>query len=79
MKSRVVDRYETGAALLVALWTVAFVLRSNLAQAERLSDVGNEALLSLLIVVPIMLVGWGVLAIADRRYGFGLFRSSRRR
>jgi hypothetical protein len=44
-----------------------------------LSDVGNEAFLSLLIVVPIMLVGWGGLTIADRVYGFGLFRSSRRR
>jgi hypothetical protein len=79
MKSRVVDRYETGVALLVAMWTAAFVLRSNLAQSGRLSDVGNEAFLSLLIVVPIMLVGWGGLTIADRVYGFGLFRSSRRR
>jgi hypothetical protein len=72
---RIVDRYETGVALLVAAWTTAFVVRSKLAESGRLTDVGNEALLSLLFVVPVMLLGWGALALADRRYKLGLFRS----
>ncbi len=53
--------------MLVVVWTAAFVLRSRLAQFDRLSDVANEALLSLLFIVPIMLVGWAALAVIDRR------------
>ena len=77
--SRLVDRYETGVALLVAVWTTGFVVRSRLAQAGRLSDIANEALSSLVLVIPIILVGWGVLAIADRRYDLGLFSRRDRR
>jgi hypothetical protein len=72
---RLIDRYETGVALLVVLWTAAFMLRGRLAQTERLTDLGNEALLSLLFVVPIMLVAWAVLAFADRQLKLGWFRS----
>ena len=72
---RLVDRYETSIALLVAVWTAAFIVRGRLAHAERLSDVRNEALLSLLFVVPIMLAAWGALAAADRWLDLGLFRS----
>jgi hypothetical protein len=61
-----VDRYETGVALLVAAWTAAFLVRSRLAQSDRLTELANEALLSLLLVVPIMLVGWAALVVADR-------------
>ena len=57
--ARLVDRYETSVAFLVVAWTVAFLVRSRLAQTDRLSDVVNEALLSLLFVVPIMLIAWG--------------------
>jgi hypothetical protein len=71
---RLIDRYQTGVTLLVAAWTAGFVVRSRLAESGRLSDVANEALLSLLFVVPIMLVGWGALALADRRFKLGLFR-----
>jgi len=78
-RERFRDRYETGVAFLVSTWTAAFVLRSRLEQTGRLSDVGNEALLSLLFVVPIMLIGWGVLALADRRYKLGIFPPRRRR
>lgn len=74
---KIVDRYETSVVLLVMLWTAAFLARLRLAQAERLSDVGNEALLSLLFVVPAILLSWGALAFADRRLGLGLFRSNR--
>ena len=63
--ARVVDRYETGVVLLVAAWTAAFLVRSRLAQSDRLTDLANEALLSLLFVVPIMLVGWGAFVVAD--------------
>ena len=72
---RLVDRYEMSLALLVALWTASFVLRERLAQADRLSAIVNEALLSLLLVVPIMLAAWGVLAFADRRLKLGWFDS----
>ena len=66
--TRLADRHESGVALLVATWTAAFLVRSRLMQTERLSDVANEALLSLLFVVPIILVAWGALAVADRRF-----------
>jgi len=73
VRLRLIDRYEFGLALLVAAWTTGFIVRSRLAQNGRLTDIANEALLSLLFVIPIMLVGWGLLAIADRRYSLGLF------
>jgi hypothetical protein len=71
--ARLVDRYETSVAFLVVAWTVAFLVRSRLAQTERLSALADEALLSLLFVVPIMLVAWGALVVADRRFKLGLF------
>jgi hypothetical protein len=73
--ARLVDRYETSVAFLVVAWTAAFLVRSRLAQAERLSELANEALLSLLLVVPIMLIAWGALVVADRRFKLGLFWS----
>lgn len=77
--ARLIDRYETSVAFLVVAWTVAFLVRSRLAQTERLSDVANEALLSLLFVVPIMLIAWGALVVADRRFKLGLLGSDDRR
>src|SRR5215472_11332905 len=62
-RMRLVDRYEAGVAMLVATWTAAFLLRSHLAQIDRLGELADEALLSLLFVVPIMLVGWGSLVV----------------
>lgn len=79
MRPRVIDRHEPSIALLVAVWTAAFLLRSRLAATERLSDIGNEALLSFIVVVPVILLSWGVLALADRRLGLGLFRQNRDR
>lgn len=78
-RERFRDRYESGVALLVSTWTAAFVIRSRLEQSGRLTEIGNEALLSLLFVVPIMLVGWGVLLVADRRYRLGIFPPRGRR
>ena len=77
--ARLVDRYETSVVFLVVAWTVAFLVRSRLAQTDRLSDVVNEALLSLLFVVPIMLIAWAALAVADRRFKLGLLGSDDRR
>ena len=74
-RPRLVDRYETGVAMLVAIWTVGFIARGRLARAGQLGDVRNEALLSLLFVVPIMLVAWGVLAAVDRWLQLGWFDS----
>jgi hypothetical protein len=79
LHARLVDRYETGVALLVGAWTAAFLVRSRLAQAERLSELANEALSSLLFVVPILLIAWGALVVADRRFKLGLFWSRDRR
>jgi hypothetical protein len=78
-RARLVDRPETGITLLVATWTAGFVARSRLEQSDRLSDFANEALLSLLFVVPIMLVGWGALALVDRWFKVGWFRPRDRR
>jgi hypothetical protein len=77
--TKIIDRHEPSIALLVAVWTAAFLLRSRLAVMERLSDTGNEALLSVIVVIPVMLLSWGALAFADRRLGLGLFRSNRNR
>ncbi|HEY2164457.1 MAG TPA: hypothetical protein VGH04_10720 [Gemmatimonadaceae bacterium] len=71
--ARLVDRYETSVAFLVVAWTAAFLVRSRLVQTERLNALANEALLSLLFVVPIMLIAWGALVVADRRFKLGLF------
>ncbi len=75
--ARLVDRHETGVVLLVAAWTAAFLVRSRLAQSDRLTDLTNEALLSLLFVVPIMFFGWGALVVADRCFKSGRSRDRR--
>ena len=72
--SRLIDHHNPGVTLLVVLWAAAFALRRRLIVAERLQEMGDNALKSLLFVIPIMLVGWGVLAVVDRRYRLGLFR-----
>jgi hypothetical protein len=78
-RPRLADRYETGVALLAAIWTAAFIVRGRLAQADRLGEIGNEALLSLLFVVPTMLLAWGALAAADWWLDLGWFWSRDKR
>jgi hypothetical protein len=78
-RPRLVDRYETGVAMLVAVWTAGFIARGRLAHTGQLGDVPNEALLSLLFVVPILLVAWGVLAAVDRWLQLGWFDSHNQR
>ncbi len=72
---RVVEDFNPGVTLLVLIWTVAFALRTRLTRLGMLNQIGDEALRSLVYVIPIMLVGWGILAAADRRYRLGLFRN----
>jgi hypothetical protein len=74
--ARIVESYNPGVTLLVLLWTAAFAVRERLAQRGMLERTIDDALRSLLYVVPIMLVGWGVLILADRRFRLGLFRKS---
>jgi len=76
MFARVIDGYNPGVTMLVSVWVVGFALRVWLVQRELLTQIADEALMSLLFVVPIMLVGWGVAAVADRRFKLGLFRSN---
>ena len=71
--ARIVESYNPGVTLLVLLWTAAFAVRERLAQRGMLERTADDALRSLLYVVPIMLVGWGVLVVADRRFGLGVF------
>ena len=72
--SRLIDNYNPGITLLVVLWTVAFGVRERLLRAGPLELVIDNALKSLLLVIPIMLIGWAILTIIDRRYRLGLFR-----
>ncbi len=71
--SKVIDRFNPGITLLVALWIGAFELRTRLMQSGHLAQTGDEALQSLLLVIPIMLAGWALLRVLDRRYRLGLF------
>ncbi len=75
--TRLVDRHETGVAFLVVAWTAGFLVRSRLARIDRLSELADEALLSLLFVVPLMLIAWAALALADRRFNLGLWSRDR--
>lgn len=73
--ARIIDSYNPGITLLVLLWIGAFAFRARLVQHGTLEPVVNDALRSLLCVIPIMLVGWAVLAVADRKFRLGLFKS----
>jgi hypothetical protein len=59
------DRAETGVALLVLVWCAALLARDYLARHEALTGLRNEALTSLLWVVPFMLLGWGLFALGE--------------
>lgn len=72
--AKLIDAYNPGITMLVVLWIVAFAAREKLIQTGALAEMGDNALKSLLLVIPIMLAGWGVLAAVDRRFRLGLFR-----
>jgi hypothetical protein len=73
--ARLIDAYHPGITMLVLVWVVGVSARRYLALRNDLSLVGDEALTSLIYVVPIMLVGWGVHAISKHLFGLGLFPS----
>lgn len=72
--ARVIDAFNPGVTMLVAIWSVGLALRGWLARNGLLTELGDDALRSLIYVVPVMLVGWGLLTVADRRFGLGLLR-----
>lgn len=64
--ARLIDVYNPGVTMLVAIWSVGFAVRTMLIRRGALTQIAEEALLSLLLVVPLMLIGWGLLAVAER-------------
>jgi hypothetical protein len=73
--SRLIDSFNPGITLLVLVWVVGLSARRYLLERDQLTGGGlaDRMLTSLAFVVPLMLVGWAVLAIADRRYKLGIF------
>jgi hypothetical protein len=74
--SRLIDAFNPGVTLLVSVWVVGLTARRYLIERDRLEGIADQALTSLAFVVPLMLVGWAVLAIADRRWNLGIFPRS---
>lgn len=64
--ARVIEIYNPGVTMLVAIWSVGFAVRTMLIRRGALTQIAEEALLSLLLVVPLMLIGWGLLTVAER-------------
>ena len=76
--SRIIGAYNPGITVLVLLWTGAFALRQQLIRTGALTDLVDDALKSLLLVIPVMLAGWGPLVALDRRFRLGIFGAPRR-
>ena len=64
--ARVIETHNPGVTMLVAIWSTGFAVRTMLMRRCALTQIADEALLSLLLVVPLMLIGWGLLTVADR-------------
>jgi hypothetical protein len=71
--ARMIDAYNPGITMLVSIWLAALSLRRYLQHAGDLSQTGYEALTSLIYVVPVMLVGWALLAASERFLGLRPF------
>jgi hypothetical protein len=71
--SRLIDAYNPGITILVLLWMGAYAVRQRLIQTGALTDLVDDALKSLLLVIPLMLAGWGPLVAVDRRFRLGFF------
>ena len=73
--SRLIDSYNPGITLLMLVWVVGLSARRYLVERDQLPGGGlaDRMLTSLAFVVPLMLVAWAVLAIADRRFKLGIF------
>ena len=74
--ARLIDIFNPGITLLVLVWVVGLTARRYLVERDRLAGIADQALTSLAFVVPLMLVGWAALAIADRYWDLGIFPRS---
>ena len=70
---RLIDNFNPGITLLVLVWVVGLTARRYLVERDQLSGIADRGLTSLAFVVPLMLIGWAVLAAADRYFGLGIF------
>ena len=64
---RAIQAYNPGITFLVAVWVAGYATRQYLEQRGILTQLRDEALLSLIYVVPLMLIGWGLLTLFDPR------------
>lgn len=67
--ARVIDSFNPGVTMLVAIWSAGYATRTMLIRRGALTQIAEEALLSLLLVVPLMLIGWAVLTLVERATG----------
>ena len=70
---RLIDAFNPGVTLLVLVWVVGLTARRYLIERGRLEGFADRGLTSLAFVVPLMLAGWAVLAVADRYFDLGIF------
>lgn len=73
--SRMIEAYNPGVTFLVAVWVTGYACRQILETRGMLTDTIDDALTSLLFVVPIMLLGWGALSLLQRLTGVRFFDS----
>ena len=71
--SRLIDNFNPGITLLVLVWVVGLSARRYLVERDQLTGFADRGLTSLAFVVPLMLVGWAVLAVADHYFDLGVF------
>ena len=73
--SRLIDNFNPGVTLLVLVWVVGLSARRYLVERDQLpgGGIADRGLTSLAFVVPLMLIGWAVLAVADRYFDLGIF------
>ena len=77
--TRIIDGHNPGVTMLLLVWLGGLTLRMWLDRAGMLTDLTDDALRSLIYVVPVMLVGWAALAIANTVFKLGLFKTPNRR
>lgn len=71
--TRLIDNYNPGITLLVLVWVVGLSARRYLVERDQLIGIADRGLTSLAFVVPLMLAGWAVLAVADHYFDLGVF------
>ena len=71
--ARLIDNFNPGITLLVLVWVVGLTARRYLIDRGQLTGIADRGLTSLAFVVPLMLAGWAVLAVADHYFDLGIF------